>query len=88
LDSQQSSYTDTLGWIYFKKNLTDSAIQVFRGLTESHPDNPTYHYHFGMALIKQGDKTTAKAELKTALSQKPADEQRRNIESALAQLGS
>jgi tetratricopeptide (TPR) repeat protein len=88
IDANQPSYNDTLGWIYLKKNQTANAVQVFRSLTEFYPDNSTYHYHFGMALLKQGDKTTAKSELKTALSHKPAEEQRHNIETALSQIGS
>jgi Flp pilus assembly protein TadD len=49
LDSKQPRYNDTLGWVYYKQNLNDTALQVFRGLTETNPDNPTFHYHFAMA---------------------------------------
>ena len=86
-DSQQPNFSDTLGWIYFKKDLNDSAVQVFRTLTSKNPDNATFHYHFGMALLKKGDKKTAEAELKAALSKKPAGEMRREIETALAKIG-
>ena len=87
LSPKQPNFSDTLGWIYFKRNLNDSAIQVFRALTQDYPDNPIFHYHFGMVLLQMGDKATAKTELKNALTKKPSDEVRGNIESALAKAG-
>ena len=87
LDSRQPNYTDTLGWVYLKRNLNDSAIQVFRVLTQKYPNDPTFHYHFGLALLQQGDRATARTELKTALTRKPSQEVKRNIESVLAKAG-
>jgi tetratricopeptide (TPR) repeat protein len=84
LNPKQPNFSDTLGWIYFKRNLNDSAVQVFRSLTQDYPDNPVFHYHFGMVLLQKGDKATAKTELNNALSKKPSAEVRGNIESALA----
>ena len=51
---------DTLGWIYMKKNLTDKAIDTFRTLVVKAPQNPTYHYHYAMALLQKGDRETRK----------------------------
>ena len=87
LDTTQPNYTDILGWVYLKKNLNDSAVQVFRVLTRKYPNDATFHYHFGLALLQQGDRATARAELKTALAQKPSDQVRQNIETALAKAG-
>jgi predicted Zn-dependent protease len=56
-------------------------------LTQDYPDNPVFHYHFGMVLLQKGDKATAKTELNNALSKKPSDEVRGNIQSALAKAG-
>ncbi|HUI81989.1 MAG TPA: tetratricopeptide repeat protein [Bryobacteraceae bacterium] len=86
-NEQQPNFSDTLGWIYFKKDLNDSAVQVFRTLTKNNPENATFHYHFGMALLKKGDKRTAEAELKTALAKKPSGEVRQQIETALQKIG-
>ena len=80
----QPNLIDTLGWIYLKKNWSDSALQVFRGLAQKYPDNPTFRYHFGMALLQKGDKTTAKAEFRSGLLKKPSGEVRHSIETALA----
>jgi tetratricopeptide (TPR) repeat protein len=84
LNPQQPNFSDTLGWIYFKRNLNDSAVQVFQALTRNYPDSPVFHYHFGMVLLQKGDKKTAKTELKNALSKGPSDEVRGNIVLALA----
>jgi tetratricopeptide (TPR) repeat protein len=63
--------SDTIGWIYMKKNLADSAIEIFRELTNKVKENPTYHLHYGMALLKKGDKVNALKEFKTALQLNP-----------------
>ena len=62
---------DTLGWIYIKKNLSDEAVRVFRDLVAKEPANPTYHFHYGMALIQKGDKMQAKKELEDAIKKNP-----------------
>ena len=70
---------DTLGWIYIRKNLSDNAIRIFRELTAKHHDNPTYHYHLGMALYQKGDRGGAKQSLQTALSLRPSREEEAKI---------
>jgi tetratricopeptide (TPR) repeat protein len=87
IDSKQPRYSDTLGWIYFKQKLNDSALQVFRTLTASNPDNATFHYHLAMVLLQKGDKNDAKAELQNALSKKPSDEIRHDVQAALSKIG-
>jgi tetratricopeptide (TPR) repeat protein len=87
IDSKQPRYSDTLGWIYFKQKLNDSALQVFRTLTASNPDNATFHYHLGMVLLQKGDKNDAKAELQNALTKKPSNEVRHDAEAALSKIG-
>jgi Flp pilus assembly protein TadD len=62
---------DTLGWIYLKKNLTDQALDTFRNLVTKAPKNPTFHYHYAMALMQKGDRENAKKECQTALSDNP-----------------
>jgi tetratricopeptide (TPR) repeat protein len=87
MDASQPDFTDTLGWVYFKKNMNDSAVHVFRDLTQRFPEQATFHYHLGMTLLQMGDKAEARKELKSALSRKPAEEVRRDIETALARVG-
>lgn len=59
--------SDTIGWIYIKKNLSDNAIEIFRDLNGKVKDNSTFHFHYGIALAQKGDKPHAKEELKAAL---------------------
>lgn len=74
---------DTLGWIYIKKNLSEDAVRVFKDLTARVPGNPTFHYHYGMALLQKGDKPSAKKELETALSDKPSRDDAAKIKDLL-----
>ncbi len=69
-----SDIADTLGWIYIKKNLSDEAVRIFKGLVEKDPKNPTYRYHLAMALYQKGDKPTAKRELEEAARNGPSQD--------------
>ena len=75
-----------MGYVYLKKNLNDSAIQVFRGLAKKYPNDSSFHYHLGLALIQTGDKSRARSELAAALSNHPAADLRRKIETAIAKI--
>lgn len=77
---------DTLGWIYIRKNLSDNAVRIFRELTAKHRDNPTYHYHLGMALYQKGDRSAAKQSLQTALTLRPAKDEEVKIRELLGKL--
>jgi tetratricopeptide (TPR) repeat protein len=79
--------SDTLGWIYLKKNLSDSAIEIFRDLVVKAPKHPTYRYHLGMALSQKGDKINAVKELQEALKNNPGREEALKIKELLSKLG-
>ena len=79
--------SDTLGWIYLKKNLTDSAVDTFKTLVLQAPQNPTYHYHYAMALSQKGDRVSAKKECEAALANRPPRAQEGEIKALLAKLG-
>ena len=78
------AFSDTLGWIYTKKNMYDAALQIFNKLVEKQPNNPTFRYHLGAALLGKGDREQARITLQTALDQKPAPEEDRKIKELLA----
>ena len=59
---------DTLGWVYYKKGLYDSAISEFNDCLQKLPDNATVIYHLGMAYYKKGDSEKARSNLEKALS--------------------
>jgi len=79
--------SDTLGWIYLKKNLTDSAIDQFKTLVVQAPQNPVYHYHYAMALNQKGDRENARKECQAALASRPTKAQEADIRQLLTRIG-
>jgi Flp pilus assembly protein TadD len=75
---------DTLGWVFFKKGLYDSAIAELNDCVEKMKDNATVHYHLGMAYFKAGEGAKAKTALEKAMALDPkflkADEVREILE--------
>ena len=60
--SDDPNVMDTLGLIYFKKGLYDSAIGEFADSLEKIPGNAVVHYHLGLTYHKKGAKNKAKKE--------------------------
>jgi Flp pilus assembly protein TadD len=83
-----SAMADTLGWIYIKKNMSGEAERIFKDLVDKDPTNSTYHYHYGLALIQKGDKSSARKQLEMALKTKPSPskEEAGKIQDALKNL--
>jgi tetratricopeptide (TPR) repeat protein len=79
--------SDTLGWIYLKKNLSDQAIDVFKELVVKKPNEATYHYHLGMAYAQKGEKSKAIEQLKEALKNNPPKEDKDKIQALIIRLG-
>jgi tetratricopeptide (TPR) repeat protein len=79
--------SDTLGLIYIKKNLSDSALAIFRDLVRDKPERATYRYHFAMALYQKGDRASAKKECEAALRSKPSKDEEAKIRDLMAKLG-
>ncbi len=77
---------DTLGWVYVKKGLNESAIQAFRHLVNKNPDHPVYRYHLGVAYLQDHQPNQAKSEFIIALSQKPPKELAQKIQALSARL--
>ena len=74
---------DTLGWVYYRKGLAQHAITAFERAVSKAPDNPVYHYHLGLAQLKDGNDAEGRAALKRALAIKSdfsgADEARKAL---------
>ncbi len=71
-----AGFIDTLGWVYYKKNLHTAAVEQLRkavSLNESEAQRAnvspaaSYHYHLGMALKGTGDREGSRRELETAI---------------------
>jgi tetratricopeptide (TPR) repeat protein len=61
---------DTLGFIYYKKNLASLAIATLKVSSAKDPGNALYHYHLGLAYADSGDSERARASLTRALALK------------------
>lgn len=83
---KQPEIADTLGWIYYKKNLGSLAVRELREAVEAAPKNPTYQYHLGLAYAKTGDKENARQHLERALKLKPDFEGAADARKLLASL--
>ncbi len=81
-----SEVSDTIGWIYLKKNMADNAADIFREITSKTPTNPTYHFHFAMALAQKGDKSEAAKQCQLALSNNPNKEEEAKIRELLTRI--
>ena len=71
-----AGFIDTLGWVYYKKNLHTAAVEQLRkavAINEAQAraangaPSAAYHYHLGMALKAKGDAEEARRELETAI---------------------
>jgi tetratricopeptide (TPR) repeat protein len=78
--------SDTLGYVYYQRNLNSEALDIFRRDVQQHPENSTFHLHLAMALLKQGDKSGAREEATRALKTAPPNQQDR-IKSFVNQIG-
>jgi len=77
---------DTLAWVYTKRKMNDSAIEILSKLVRQNPDRSSFHYHLGTALAQKGDKTGAKSELTMALTKKPAPDEEEKIKTLMDKL--
>jgi tetratricopeptide (TPR) repeat protein len=78
----QPGFWDTVGYIYLKKGLNESAVQTFTNLARKYP-HAIFHYHLGLALYMKGDKPAARKELQSALAGNPSAEDKARIQELL-----
>lgn len=81
-----TAVSDTLGFIYYKKNLASLAVSTLKVCTEQEPGNPTYQYHLGLAYASAGDAARAAQALTRALKLKPDFDEAREARDRLTSL--
>jgi cellulose synthase operon protein C len=85
---QEEPFTaDTLGWAYYRKGSYGLAADMFHEALKKQPDNPSYHFHLGLAYSKNNNPAGAKEHLEKALQIKPDSPQAEEIRKTIAQLG-
>lgn len=71
-----AGFADTLGWVYYKKNLFAAAVEQLQkavaldeaaARASNGSPSATYQYHLGMALKQKGDKAASQQALQAAL---------------------
>jgi tetratricopeptide (TPR) repeat protein len=77
---------DTLAWIYIKSHNTAEALPILQSLTTKYPEENTFRYHYAVALIQSGDRSSAKRQAEMALSKKPNTELTGELQGLLAQV--
>jgi tetratricopeptide (TPR) repeat protein len=82
-----ANISDTLGWIYIKKNLSDDAVRIFQELVGKDPNNASFRYHFAMALFQKGDRPAARKQCELALQSNPSRDQQVKIKELLNKIG-
>ena len=78
---------DTVGFIYYRKNLTDDSIRMLKELVAQRPDRATFHLHLAMAYFQKGDKGQAKRELDAASRYAPSEKEQARIKELSAKIG-
>jgi tetratricopeptide (TPR) repeat protein len=79
---------DTLGWVYYKRDVLDLAVESLEQSVAKDPKNATYQVHLGLAYAKAGLRTKAQSALERALQLDPNVESAGDARRALADLRS
>lgn len=61
---------DTLGFVYYKKEMGGFAIPLLLQCVEKEPRNPLYQYHLGLVYAQNGEDRKARTHLERALDLK------------------
>ncbi len=86
LTPKDPNVSDTLGYVYYKKNLTGEALREFQFAVNADPKNANFRLHLAMALLKSGDKSGARREAASALQSAKGDQQEQ-IKTFMSQIG-
>jgi len=71
LVSNLPSYYDTLGWIFYRKGLYDSAVKYLERANSVKQQGAVWKYHLAMAYAKAGDVGRGRATFEDALKLNP-----------------
>jgi putative PEP-CTERM system TPR-repeat lipoprotein len=68
LTPNNGNVSDTLGWAYYQSGNYDEALKNFIEATKYIPDEPSIHYHIGLAFLKKEMKDKAEEQFKKAIA--------------------
>jgi Flp pilus assembly protein TadD len=78
--------SDTLAWVYYKKDLAPLAVEPLQHAISRDPKNATYHYRLGLVYLKTGDSAKAKQAFQQSLAISPSFPQAADAKARLAAL--
>jgi len=81
-----STVSDTLGWIYCRRQLYDSAVPLLQEAVRDEPKNGEYRFHLAASLLGAGRKQQAQEELNAALKLDDGLRKRPEVQKLLVQL--
>ena len=64
---EESQFLDTLGYVYYRKQLPALAAPHFEQSIQRNPQEPVFHYHLGLAYEAMGEPQKAKTSYAQAL---------------------
>jgi tetratricopeptide (TPR) repeat protein len=90
---ESSNVADTLGWAFYQKGVYESAIGMFQeaiklAAKNKENDNPTYHYHLGLAYARTERPGLARQHLEHVLKIDPKYSGADDVKKQLAELKS
>jgi len=71
LAPENAAIQDTLGWIYYRKGIYQTAARHLKEAVLIEP-NPRRQFHLGLSYIKTGDLRQGRELLQTAIQQDPS----------------
>ncbi len=83
----RDTISETLAYIYMKKNLHDSAIEIYEQIVPRNPGNATWRYRYAVALFQKGDMPKVRSELQKAKAANPPKKLADQIQQLLTQAG-
>jgi tetratricopeptide (TPR) repeat protein len=78
---------DTLAWVYYKKGIYDSALDLLQQASTTDPKNASVQYHMGLTLEKLNRKADAQAHLKNAVTLAAGTDTGKKAQAELDRLG-
>lgn len=79
---------DTLGWVYYRQGLYNSAIPALESAVAKNPQNAAFQFHLGMTYLAAGQNSQAHTSLQAALNLGLNPQDAHSAQEALQKTGS
>ncbi len=83
---ENPDFSDTLAYVYLKKNLNRDAVKVLEKLVRQHPERGMFRYHLGLAYYQEGNVDDARRELQAAQTSQMSPDTRQAVARLLSEI--